>query len=102
MGDSKTAVATAGRTPGVPHPSFARISQEYGDTLGVRRPASGTARSSDDLTEPGLSEPGPSDPHHRPGPVPEQLEEIPDVEYDASLWTEAEHEGFGAPGRRAA
>jgi hypothetical protein len=54
------------------------------------------ARLSDDLAEL-----GPPDHRRRPGPVPEELEEIPDVEYDASMWTNAEQEGFGAPDRRA-
>jgi hypothetical protein len=78
------------------HAAVGKLSQEYGDTLGIRRLVSDVARLNDDLAEL-----GPPDPRHRPGPVPEELEEIPDVEYDASMWTEAEHEGFGAPDRRA-
>lgn len=73
-----------------------KLRQEYGDTLGIRRLVSDLARLRDDLDEL-----GPPDPRHRPGPVPDDLEEIPDVEYDASMWTDAEHEGFGAPDRRA-
>lgn len=96
MGDSNSAVASAQHALEVLHARAGGIGQEYGDTPGGRRLVSDVARSSDDLAEL-----GPPDPHHRPGPVPEELEEIPDVEYDASLWTDAEHQGFGAPGRRA-
>ncbi|MEI8410224.1 MULTISPECIES: hypothetical protein [unclassified Kribbella] len=78
------------------HAAVGKLSQEYGDTLGIRRLVSDVARLNDDLAEL-----GPPDPRHRPGPVPEELEEIPDVEYDASMWTDAEHEGFGAPDRHA-
>jgi hypothetical protein len=96
MGDGNTAVGTVQRALEALHTSIGRSSQEYGDTLGVRRLVSDVARLSDDLAEL-----GPPDPRRRPGPVPEELEEIPDVEYDASMWTDAEQEGFGAPDRRA-
>jgi hypothetical protein len=95
MGDGNTSVAAVQRALETLHLTIGRLSQEYGDTLGVRRLVSDVARLSDDLAEL-----GPPDPR-RPGPVPEELEEIPDVEYDASMWTDAEHEGFGAPDRRA-
>jgi hypothetical protein len=96
MGDSNTTVAAAQRALGQLHSTIGKLSQEYGDTLGVRRLVSDVARLSDDLAEL-----GPPDHRRRPGPVPEELEEIPDVEYDASMWTNAEREGFGAPDRRA-
>jgi hypothetical protein len=96
MGDGNTAVAAVPRALEAVHTSIGKLSQEYGDTLGVRRLVSDVARLSDDRAEQ-----GPPDPRRRPGPVPEELEEIPDVEYDASMWTDAEQEGFGAPERRA-
>lgn len=73
-----------------------RLRHEYGDTLGVRRLLSDVRRFEDDLAELGEPQPG-----HRPGPLPEELEEIPDVEYDLSMWSDAEQEGFGAPDRHA-
>ena len=96
MGDGNTAVATVPRALEAVHTSIGKLSQEYGDTLGVRRLVSDVARLSDDRAEL-----GPPDPRRRPGPVPEELEEISDVEYDASMWTDAEQAGFGAPDRRA-
>lgn len=96
MGDGNTAVATVPRAPEALHTSIGESSQEYGDTLGVRRLVSDVARLSNDLVEL-----GPPDPRRRPGPVPVELEEISDVEYDASMWTDAEQESFGAPDRRA-
>lgn len=69
---------------------------EYGDTLGVRRLTSDVQRLRADLDE--LGEPAPG---HRPGPPLDELEEIPDSEYDASMWSDAEQEGFGAPDRHA-
>lgn len=73
-----------------------RLRREYGDTLGVRRLVSDVQRFDADLAELGDPQPG-----YRPGPAPEELEEIPDVEYDASMWSDAEQEGFGAPDRHA-
>jgi hypothetical protein len=96
MGDGNSAVAAVQRALETLHASVGKLSEQYGDTLGVRRLVSDVARLSDDLAEL-----GPPDPHRGPGPVPEELEEIPDVEYDASMWSEAEHEGFGAPDRHA-
>lgn len=69
---------------------------EYGETLGVRRLVSDVQRLGTDLDELGDPKPG-----HRPGPPLEELEEIPDREYDASMWSDAEQEGFGAPDRHA-
>lgn len=96
MADGSASVAAVQRALGALHDAVGRLSQEYGDTLGVRRLVSDVGRISDDLAEL-----GPPDPRHGPGPVPDELEEIPDVEYDASMWTGAEHEGFGAPDRHA-
>ncbi len=55
------------------HAAVGKLSQEYGDTLGIRRLVSDVARLNDDLAELG----------------------------PASMWTDAEHEGFGAPDRHA-
>jgi hypothetical protein len=76
--------------------AVARVSAEYGDTLGVRRLKSDVERFAADLDELGTPAPG-----HRPGPAPDELEEISDEPYDESMWSDAEHEGFGAPDRRA-
>jgi hypothetical protein len=73
-----------------------QLRAEYGDTLGVRRLSSDVQRLGADLDELGDPQPG-----HRPGPSLEDLEEIPDREYDASMWSDAEQEGFGAPDRHA-
>jgi hypothetical protein len=62
----------------------------------VRRLSSDVQRLGADLDELGDPQPG-----HRPGPSLEDLEEIPDREYDASMWSDAEQEGFGAPDRHA-
>lgn len=67
----------------------------YGDTLGIRRLVSDVHRLTDDLDELGPRQPG----HVAPGTV--TLEPIPDEPYDDALWADAEHEGLGAPGRRA-
>lgn len=72
------------------------VRAHYGDTLGTRRLASDVARFAADLDELGPPAPG-----HPPGPAPGDLEEISDAPYDESMWSDAEHEGFGAPGRRA-
>lgn len=73
-----------------------RLRDEYGDTLGIRRLASDVHRFGADLDELGDPRPG-----HRPTPRFEDLEEIPDREYDASMWSGADQEGFGAPDRHA-
>ena len=73
-----------------------RLRNEYGDTLGVRRISSDVERFVADLDELGGPAPG-----HRPGPAPDELEEIPDTPYDEAMWSDAEHEGFGAPDRHA-
>jgi hypothetical protein len=70
---------------------------EYGETLGVRRLTSDVQRLRADLDELGDPQPG----YHQPTPPLEELEEIPDREYDASMWSDAEQEGFGAPDRHA-
>ncbi|MGH3354378.1 MAG: hypothetical protein ACRDOJ_00685 [Nocardioidaceae bacterium] len=72
------------------------LRNEYGDTLGVRRLTSDVQRFRADLDELGDPVPG-----HRPAPPLDELEEIPDNEYDASMWSDAEQEGFGAPDRHA-
>jgi hypothetical protein len=76
--------------------AVARLCAEYGDTLGTRRLTSDVQRLGADLDELGDPQPG-----HRPGPNFEDLEEIPDREYDASMWSDADQEGFGAPDRHA-
>jgi hypothetical protein len=76
--------------------AVSRLRNEYGDTLGIRRLASDVERFAADLDELGSPAPG-----HRPGPAPHELEEISDEPYDESMWSDAEHEGFGAPDRRA-
>jgi len=96
MGEGNSGVAAVVRALEGLRDAVGNLSQEYGDTLGIGRLVSDVARLNDDLAEL-----GPPDPRHRPGSVPEELEEIPDVEYDASMWTDAEHEGFGAPDRHA-
>ena len=73
-----------------------RLQREYGDTLGIRRLSSDVHRLAADLDELGPPQPG-----HRPSPALEDLLEIPDEPYDDSMWAGAEHEGFGAPDRRA-
>jgi hypothetical protein len=70
---------------------------EYGETLGVRRLTSDVQRLSADLDELGNPQPG----LLHPTPRLDELEEIPDREYDASMWSGAEQEGFGAPDRHA-
>jgi hypothetical protein len=73
-----------------------RLRAEYGDTLGVRRLTSDVQRLGADLDELGDPQPG-----YHPGPSVDELEEIPDREYDASMWSDADQEGFGAPDRHA-
>jgi hypothetical protein len=73
-----------------------QLRAEYGDTLGVRRLSSDVQRLGADLDELGDPQPG-----YRPTPSLEDLEEIPDREYDASMWSDADQEGFGAPDRHA-
>ncbi len=73
-----------------------RLSSHHGDTLGIRRLVSDVHRIVADLDELGPPAPG-----HPPSPAPEELMEIPDTPYDESMWSDAEHEGFGAPDRRA-
>jgi hypothetical protein len=76
--------------------AVARLRREHGDTLGIQRLVSDVSRFAADLAELGPPAPG-----HRPAPAPEDLEEIPDEPYDESMWSDAEHEGFGAPDRHA-
>ena len=71
-----------------------QLRADYGDTLGVRRLTSDVQRLGADLDELGDPQPG-----HHPTPRLEDLEEIPDREYDASMWSDADQEGFGAPDR---
>ncbi len=72
-----------------------QVRAAYGDTLGVRRLRSDVNRLTECLDE--LGPPSPD--HHLSAPV--TLETIPDEPYDESLWVDVEHEGLGAPGRRA-
>jgi hypothetical protein len=65
-----------------------RLRREYGETLGIRRITSDVERFRTDLNELGDPEPG-----YHPQPPPDQLEEIPDVPYDESMWADAEGEG---------
>lgn len=76
--------------------AVARLRQEYGNTLGMARLSSDVDRFTADLDELGPPAPG-----HQRGLAPEDLLEIPDEPYDDSMWVDAEHEGFGAPDRRA-
>lgn len=90
--DSRTAFAAA---VAALESALSRLRDDYGDSLGVRRIASDVRRLTEDLAELGDPLPG-----HPPADVTE-LEEIPDVPYDRSMWTDAEDEGFGAPDRHA-
>ncbi len=65
-----------------------RLRRQYGDTLGIRRLASDVGRLLADLDELGDPEPG-----YHPQPSPDELEVIPDVPYDESMWADAETEG---------
>ena len=95
---SGTRTAVSGVREAIVHLEQAveQLRAEYGDTLGVRRLTSDVARLSADLDELGDPQPG-----HHPTPRLEDLEEIPDREYDASMWSDADQEGFGAPDRHA-
>ena len=68
----------------------ARVANEYGETLGVRRLLSDVSRLKDDLLELGDPKPG-----HRPGVSPDEIVEIDDSPYDDNLWdagdSEAQH-----------
>jgi len=92
----RDAVATTQEVLGLLEKAVAMLRDQYGDTLGVRRVSSDVSRLATDLDELGPPAPG-----HRPGPSPDDLEEIPDTPYDEAMWSDAEHEGFGAPDRRA-
>lgn len=95
---SNDAVGAAKEAVAVLKAAVQRVAVEYGDTLGVRRLTSDVERFAADLEELGPPAPG-----HRPGPTPDELEEIPDEPYDESMWSDAETEGYGSatPGRRA-
>jgi hypothetical protein len=75
--------------------AVAALRDEYGDTLGIRRLRSDVRRLADDLDELGDPALGYQAARHA------ELEEIPDVPYDPSMWADAEDEGFGAPDRHA-
>jgi hypothetical protein len=66
--------------------SAARVADEYGDTLGVRRLLSDVSRLTDDLVELGDPKPG-----HRPSRAHE-IVEIDDSPYDDNLWTDSDSE----------
>jgi hypothetical protein len=74
--------------------AVAALRDEYGPTLGTRRLMSDVRRLADDLDE--LGGPAPGYPSRQ-----DELEEIPDVPYDPSMWADADDEGFGAPDRHA-
>ena len=95
---SNDAVGAAKEAVAVLKAAVQRVANEYGDTLGVRRLTSDVERFAADLEELGAPAPG-----HRPGPAPDDLEEIPDEPYDESMWSDAETEGYGSAtlGRRA-
>ncbi len=65
----------------------ARVANEFGDTLGVKRLLSDVSRLKDDLAELGDPKPG-----HRPGVRREELEEIDDKPYDDNLWADSDSE----------
>jgi len=64
----------------------ARIADQHGDTLGVRRLLSDVARLKDDLAELGDPKPG-----HKPSGEPE-IVEIDDSPYDDNLWDDSDSE----------
>jgi len=72
-----------------------QVQVTYGDTLGVRRLRSDVNRLIECLDHLGPPQPG----HHPPQTT--ALETISDEPYDESLWVDVEHEGLGAPDRRA-
>ncbi len=67
----------------------ARVANEFGDTLGVKRLLSDVSRLKDDLLEIGEPKPG-----HRPA-AEQDIVEIDDTPYDDNLWdgsdSEAQH-----------
>ena len=65
----------------------ARVRNEYGDTLGVRRLTTDIGRIAADLDELGDPKPG-----HKPGVDKADLLEIPDDPYDESMWHDAQSE----------
>ena len=75
--------------------AVSRLRHEYGDTLGIRRLDVRRERFAADLDELGSQRPD------TVRPCAQDLEEIPDEPYDESMWSDAEHEGFGAPDRHA-
>ena len=66
----------------------ARVRNEYGATLGVRRLTTDIDRIAADLDELGEPQPG-----HVPGVDRGSLLEVPDDPYDESMWQDAESEG---------
>jgi hypothetical protein len=64
----------------------ARIADQYGDTLGVRRLLSDVSRLKDDLAELGDPKPG-----HRPSGE-QEIVEIDDSPYDDNLWDDSDSE----------
>ena len=81
--DAVTAVRAALDSLGA---SAARVAEEYGDTLGVRRLLSDVSRLKDDLAELGDPKPG-----HRPSGA-QEIVEIDDHPYDDNLWTDSDSE----------
>jgi hypothetical protein len=65
----------------------ARVADEYGDTLGVKRLLSDVSRLKDDLAELGDPKPG-----HHSGVSRDQLVEIDDSPYDDNLWDDSDSE----------
>jgi hypothetical protein len=64
-----------------------QVSNEYGDTLGVRRLTSDVDRLAEALDQLGEPQPG-----HRPHPGPDEMILIPDDAYDESMWHDAQSE----------
>ncbi|PSL01817.1 hypothetical protein CLV30_11256 [Haloactinopolyspora alba] len=96
MGVSESRAAVAEAITGL-DAAVVELRRQYGDTLGVRRLMTDTARLADDLDELGDPLPG-----QRSGTQERQhLEVVPDDPYDPSMWADAEDEGLGAPDRRA-
>jgi hypothetical protein len=67
--------------------AVARVQNEFGDTLGVRRLSTDVLRFKADLDELGEPKPG-----HHPGPNPDEMMVIDDNPYDESMWSDSDSE----------
>ncbi len=65
----------------------ARLANEYGDTLGVRRLLSDVTRMRDNLDQIGDPQPG-----YRPATEPHEILVIDDKPYDESMWSDSDSE----------